>query len=174
MSKAREGVVAAMDRLGFLDQVEERRIELKHSDRSKTPIEPFLADQWFVAMDVLAQSAIDAVKDGRVKIYPERYATGYIDWLSEKRDWPVGRQLWWGHQIPIWSRTYEDEAQAKRELAELNGLPEALSGKLSASVEGAELESNSSDSTQAGAGNGASLDSACVHSTGGKWLRELD
>jgi len=156
MSKAREGVVAAMDRLGFLDQVEERRIELKHSDRSKTPIEPFLADQWFVAMDVLAQSAIDVVKDGRVKIYPERYATGYIDWLSEKRDWPVGRQLWWGHQIPIWSRTYEDEAQAKRELAELNGLPEALSGKLSASVEGAELESNSSDSTQAGAGNGAS------------------
>jgi len=127
MSKAREGVVAAMDRLGLLDQVEERRIELKHSDRSKTPIEPFLADQWFVAMDVLAQSAIDAVNDGRVKIYPERYATGYVDWLSEKRDWPVGRQLWWGHQIPIWSRTYEDQAQAKRELAELNGLPEASS-----------------------------------------------
>ena len=80
MSQGRELVVATMDTLGFLGRVEERRIELKHSDRSKTPIEPFLADQWFVAMDRLAQSAIDAVQDGRVKIYPERYATGYVDW----------------------------------------------------------------------------------------------
>jgi valyl-tRNA synthetase len=61
----------------------------------------------------LAQSAMDAVTDGRVKIIPERYAKGYLDWLSEKRDWPVSRQLWWGHQIPIWycKRWHRDELE---------------------------------------------------------------
>jgi valyl-tRNA synthetase len=65
-------------------------------------------------MDELAQSAMDAVTDGRVRIHPERYAKGYLDWLSEKRDWPIGRQLWWGHRIPVWSQvisgTYENGA----------------------------------------------------------------
>ena len=86
-----------------LAKIEDREIELAHSDRSKTPIEPLLADQWFVKMDQLAQTAMDAVTDGRVKIIPERYAKGYLDWLGEKRDWPISRQLWWGHQIPIWT-----------------------------------------------------------------------
>ena len=97
-------MVADLDRLGLVAEVEDREIDLAHSDRSKTPIEPYLADQWFVKMDQLAQSAMDAVTDGRVRIIPSRYAKGYIDWLSEKRDWPVGRQLWWGHRIPVWSR----------------------------------------------------------------------
>jgi valyl-tRNA synthetase len=99
---ARQRVVADLEALGLLEKVEDREIELAHSDRSKTPIEPYLADQWFVKMDRLAQSAMDAVSDGRVKIVPARYARGYLDWLSEKRDWPVSRQLWWGHRIPIW------------------------------------------------------------------------
>ena len=47
---------------------------------------------------------MDAVTDGRVKIMPERYAKGYLDWLGEKRDWPIGRQLWWGHRIPVWTK----------------------------------------------------------------------
>ena len=51
---------------------------------------------------------MDAVTDGRVKIVPERYAKSYLDWLSEKRDWPIGRQLWWGHRIPVWSKTFRD------------------------------------------------------------------
>src|SRR5690606_21200934 len=80
------------------------------SDRSKTPIEPYLADQWFVKMDELAQSAMDAVTDGRVKITPERYAKGYLDWLGEKRDWPIGRQLWWGHRIPVWHLQVKHDA----------------------------------------------------------------
>ena len=100
---ARKAVVADLDELGLLGKVEDREIELPISDRSKTPIEPYLADQWFVAMNELAQSAMDAVSDDRVQIFPERYRRGYLDWLSEKRDWPVSRQLWWGHRIPIWS-----------------------------------------------------------------------
>ena len=68
-----------------------------------------VSDQWFVKMGDLAdgrpglaQLAIDAVNDGRVRFFPERYAQTYLDWLGEKRDWCVSRQLWWGHRIPIW------------------------------------------------------------------------
>ncbi len=107
VKKARQAVIDDLAAGGFHDpetDVEAREIDLAHSDRSKTPIEPYLADQWFVKMDELAQSAMDAVSDGRVKIIPDRYAKGYLDWLSEKRDWPIGRQLWWGHRIPVWSK----------------------------------------------------------------------
>jgi valyl-tRNA synthetase len=102
IQKARTKVVADLEAAGQLVQVEDRVIDLAHSDRSKTPIEPFLADQWFIRMDELAQPALDAVTKGEVRIVPERYAKSYLDWLGEKRDWPVSRQLWWGHRIPIW------------------------------------------------------------------------
>ena len=102
MKKARTCVVADLEAAGQLERVEDRLIELAHSDRSKTPIEPYLADQWFIRMDELAQPALDAVSSGQLRIVPQRYAKSYLDWLSEKRDWPVSRQLWWGHQIPIW------------------------------------------------------------------------
>jgi len=110
-TQAREAVVADMEAAGLLVEVEDREIDLAHSDRSKTPIEPYLADQWFVKMDALAQSAMEAVTSGRVKIVPERYAKGYLDWLAEKRDWPIGRQLWWGHRVVVWSRHYDSEQQ---------------------------------------------------------------
>jgi valyl-tRNA synthetase len=148
MPEARQAIVADMESLGLLEKVEDREIDLAHSDRSKTPIEPFLSDQWFVKMGDstssphrgeggedflgiaaprsqqegskvapsppaplpggergekgLAQLAMDAVTSGRVKFYPERYAKTYLDWLGEKRDWCISRQLWWGHRIPIW------------------------------------------------------------------------
>jgi valyl-tRNA synthetase len=113
-TKAREAVVADMEALGLLVEVEDREIDLAHSDRSKTPIEPWEADQWFLDMHspfedgrpCLADLAINAVKNEQVQIVPDRYAKGYLDWLSEKRDWPIGRQLWWGHRIPVWSKTF--------------------------------------------------------------------
>jgi valyl-tRNA synthetase len=100
--EARERVVADMEKLGLFEGREDRDIELAHSDRSKTPIEPYLSDQWFVRMGDLAQRAMDAVNDGRVTFFPARYAKTYLDWLGEKRDWCISRQLWWGHRIPIW------------------------------------------------------------------------
>ncbi|TVQ02277.1 MAG: valine--tRNA ligase [Planctomycetaceae bacterium] len=114
IKQARERVVAELDVLGQLGEVEDRDIELPHSDRSKTPIEPLLADQWFVKMDSLAQSAIEAVESERVKIFPTRYRKGYLDWLGEKRDWPVSRQLWWGHRIPIWSAGPMEPTEAEQ------------------------------------------------------------
>lgn len=117
MPQARKAVVEDLAAGGFHDpeaDVEDRVIDLAHSDRSKTPIEPYLADQWFVKMDELAQSAMDAVTEGKTKIIPERYGKTYLDWLSEKRDWPVGRQLWWGHRIPIWTRRFESIEERDR------------------------------------------------------------
>ena len=111
--EARKKIVADMETAGHLLKIEDRDIEIAHSDRSKTPIEPYLSDQWFVAMQDLAQSAIDAVEDGRVRFFPARYAKTYNDWLGEKRDWCISRQLWWGHQIPIWYCDTCSEADLK-------------------------------------------------------------
>ena len=133
--KARTQVVADLESLGLLGAVEDRLIDLAHSDRSKTPIEPCLADQWFVRMEQLAKSAMDAVSDGRVQIFPERYAKGYLDWLGEKRDWPVSRQLWWGHQIPVWSQPSADEQTRDLLVAKVAMIQAAMPGELACWVE---------------------------------------
>ncbi len=105
----RKRLVADLEALEHLVKVEPYATRLNYSDRSKTPIEPYLSDQWFVRMGDdadgapgFAQRAMEAVTSGQVRIHPERYAKSYLDWLGEKRDWCISRQLWWGHRIPIW------------------------------------------------------------------------
>ena len=135
--EARTAVVDAMDALGHYKGAEPRVIPLMHSDRSKTPIEPLLSDQWFVRMadsesgePGLAQTAIDAVESGRVRFYPARYRQTYLEWLGEKRDWCISRQLWWGHRIPVWTRSVADEKAAREEIATL-GVAETIAQQFS-------------------------------------------
>jgi valyl-tRNA synthetase len=120
--RVRKQVVEDLKALELLERVDSYLVRLNHSDRSKTPIEPYLSDQWFVRMGDeptgapgFAQQAMDAVTSGHVRIHPERYAKSYLDWLGEKRDWCISRQLWWGHRIPIWycgTCSAQDLAQA--------------------------------------------------------------
>jgi valyl-tRNA synthetase len=114
--EARKRVLADLERFGLLDRVEKITNSIPISDRSKTPIEPYLSDQWFVKMGDMAQSAIDAVNTERVTFFPDRYKQTYLEWLGEKRDWCISRQLWWGHRIPIYYARCP-EAELKRAFA---------------------------------------------------------
>jgi valyl-tRNA synthetase len=104
---AQDAVVAALRADGALRATEEYPHVVPFSHRSGERIEPLISLQWFMRMDVLAQPAIDAVKDGRVSIRPERWARVYLDWMEAIRPWCVSRQLWWGHRLPVWYREQE-------------------------------------------------------------------
>src|SRR3954454_15861826 len=103
--EAREGVVAA---LGDAVRAQEPYVHtVPFSQRSGERIEPLISLQWFMRMDELAAPAIEVVRDGRVRIHPESQSRRYIDWLENIRPWCISRQLWWGHQIPVWYRDGE-------------------------------------------------------------------
>ncbi len=105
--EAREAVVAALRDEGLLRSTEEYRHVVPHSHRSGERIEPLVSLQWFMRMDALAAPAIEVVRDGRIRFHPERWAKVYLDWMGEIRPWCISRQLWWGHQIPVWYRGEE-------------------------------------------------------------------
>jgi valyl-tRNA synthetase len=102
--EAQAAVTAALDAEGLIVSREEYVHTVPFSHRSGQRIEPLISLQWFMKMEPLAAPAIDAVRDGRVKIHPASQSRRYIEWLENIRPWCVSRQLWWGHQIPVWYR----------------------------------------------------------------------
>jgi valyl-tRNA synthetase len=126
---ARERVVADMASLGLLERVAEHRMFVPRGDRSGAVLEPYLTDQWYVKIGPLAEPAIAAVEDGRVRFVPENWSKTYFEWMRNIQDWCISRQLWWGHRIPAW---YDpdggvhvglDEADARRRSGLAAGVP---------------------------------------------------
>jgi valyl-tRNA synthetase len=95
-------VIADLEKLGALEKVEDFPHSVASCDRCGTFIEPLISEQWFMDMDELRKPATDVVRDGRVKFTPERWGRVYIDWMDNLRPWCISRQLWWGHQLPVW------------------------------------------------------------------------
>jgi valyl-tRNA synthetase len=99
---ARKAVVAALKESGRFDKTENYKVPLATCERCHKAVEPKLSRQWFVKMKPLAEPALAAVREGRIKIHPKRWVNLYNHWLENVVDWPVSRQLWWGHRIPIY------------------------------------------------------------------------
>ncbi|MCB1195314.1 valine--tRNA ligase [bacterium] len=101
----RKKLVEELKQSGQIIKIERHIHAVGHCYRCDTIVEPRLSLQWFVNMKPLAKPAIDAVKDGKIKIYPERWVKVYLDWMENIRDWCISRQIWWGHRIPVWKCT---------------------------------------------------------------------
>jgi valyl-tRNA synthetase len=101
--ECRRAVVAKMDSLGLLAGIEEHIHQIGYSERGDVPVEPRLSEQWFVRMKPLAEPAIKAVADGKVRFHPERWVKTYDHWMENIKDWCISRQLWWGHRIPAYT-----------------------------------------------------------------------
>ena len=99
---ARKMIIAELDGLGLLEKIEPHTLKVPRGDRSGVVVEPWLTDQWYVNAKVLAEPAIKAVEDGRIRFVPQQYENLYFAWMRDIQDWCISRQLWWGHRIPAW------------------------------------------------------------------------
>ena len=117
--EARKKVVQLLKEKGFLEKIEDYKTTIPYGDRSNTVVEPFLTHQWFCNAEELAKQAMKVVKDGDTKFFPSNWEKTYFQWMENIRPWCISRQIWWGHQIPVWygpdgkefSAETEDEAK---------------------------------------------------------------
>ena len=100
--EARKKVVHLLKEKGFLEKIEDYKTTIPYGDRSNTVVEPFLTHQWFCNAEELAKQAMKVVKDGDTKFFPSNWEKTYFQWMENIRPWCISRQIWWGHQIPVW------------------------------------------------------------------------
>jgi valyl-tRNA synthetase len=100
--EARKIIIKDMDALGLLHKIDDHKLAVPRGEKSGAVIEPYLSDQWFMAMKDLAEPAIRAVEEGDIEFVPKAYENNYLAWMREIQDWCISRQQWWGHRIPAW------------------------------------------------------------------------
>ncbi len=123
--EARKVILAELEDLGILVETKAHKLQVPRGDRTQQVIEPYLTDQWFVKMDVLAKRGLELVENGAIQFVPANWINTYRHWMENIQDWCISRQLWWGHRIPAWfddaGNCYvgrdEAEARAKNNLA---------------------------------------------------------
>ncbi len=100
--EARKKVVRLLKEKGFIEKIEDYKTTIPYGDRSNTIVEPYLTHQWFCNAEELAKQAMKVVKDGETKFFPSNWEKTYFQWMENIRPWCISRQIWWGHQIPVW------------------------------------------------------------------------
>ena len=103
VTEARKKTVEKLKEGGFYISETPLTHEVGHCYRCSTLIEPYLSKQWFVKMDGMAEKALKALEEGKIRFYPEKWESTYIHWMKNIRPWCISRQLWWGHRIPVWT-----------------------------------------------------------------------
>ena len=100
--EAREVIIEDLKEKGLLEKIEPHQLSAGHCYRCHTIIEPYLSKQWFVKMQPLAEPALKAVKQGKIKFHPQRWTKVYLNWMENIQDWCISRQIWWGHRLPVY------------------------------------------------------------------------
>ncbi|ELT8454078.1 class I tRNA ligase family protein, partial [Campylobacter coli] len=99
--EARDKIVAKLDSLGFIDKIEEHNNQVGYCYRCNNIVEPYISKQWFVKQEI-AKESIEKVALGESKFYPSHWVNSFNAWMKDLRAWCISRQLWWGHQIPVY------------------------------------------------------------------------